>query len=74
MWSKIKAAAVALVGIAIAIGIAFIKGRRAGLAYMEAEQQRKRDVLQQRYDEIDGRPLDPGSAYDRLRDRAKGGR
>lgn len=72
LWTKIKAGAFALAGIAVAIGLVFLKGRKAGIDHMEVEQQRKRDALQQHYDEIDNRPVDVGDAYQRLRDKSRG--
>ena len=74
MLSKFKTFAALLGAFFVALTIAFLKGRRAGVEHMEAEQQRKRDALQQHYDEIDARPVDPGASYDRMRDRAEGGR
>lgn len=67
MLSKLKTFAALCGAFFVAIAIAFLKGRKAGVAHMEAEQQRKRDALQQHYDEIDARPVDVGGAYDRLR-------
>lgn len=64
---KFKVAA-SFVGIALlAIGVSFLKGRREGIRVMEAEQQRRRDKLQEHYDEIDRQPVDPDSSYQRLR-------
>lgn len=72
VWGKIKAG-LAIAGLVIiAIGIALLKGRAEGKAFMEAEQQRKRDALQDEYDRIDAGPVDPGPAYGRLRDRSGG--
>lgn len=70
LWGKIKAALAIAGAVIVAIGIALLKGRAEGKAFMEAEQQRKRDALQQEYDKIDAGPIDPGKSYDRLRDRA----
>lgn len=74
MLSKLKTFAALCGAFFVALAIAFLKGRKAGVAHMESEQQRKRDALQQHYDEIDARPVDPGAAYDSLRERSKGGR
>lgn len=72
LWGKLKAGLVIVGAVIIAIGIALLKGRAEGKRYMEAEQQRKRDALQQEYDRIDAGPVDPGRAYDRLRKRSGG--
>lgn len=70
LWARVQGW-VAFAGLILAaVAVAFLKGRSEGKAYMEAEQQRKRDALQQHYDEIDRAPADPGAAYDRLRDRS----
>lgn len=70
LWGKIQGW-VALAGVILAaIAVAFVRGRSEGKAYMEAEQQRKRDALQQHYDDIDRAPADPGAAYERLRHRS----
>ena len=74
LWAKIKAGLAIAGAVLVAIGIALLKGRAEGIRHMEAEQQRKRDALQQEYDRIDAGPIDPGGAYDRLRKRSKGGR
>ena len=74
MLSKLKTFAALLGAFFVALGVAFLRGRRAGIEHLEAEQQRNRDALQQHYDEIDSRPLDPERAYERLRDRAEGRR
>lgn len=72
IWNTLKGWA-ALAGVAlVALGIAFARGRRAGIDHIEAEQQKRRDNLQEHYDEIDRRPTDPGFAYDRLRKRSGG--
>lgn len=64
---KLKAGLAVAAAIAGALVVMFVKGRRAGIAHMEAEQARKRDALQKEYDAIDSRPVDPRGAYDRLR-------
>ena len=46
-------------------------GRSHGRAEIERRDQARRDHLQEHYDEIAGRPLDPDSAYERLLDRAR---
>jgi hypothetical protein len=72
LWSKIKAALAIAGAVIVALGIALLKGRADGKRYMEAEQQRKRDALQDEYDRIDAGPIDPGGAYERLRERPSG--
>lgn len=52
--------------------LSYGKGRAEGKAIIEAEQKEKRDALQAEYDRIDAGPIDPGGAYDRLRDRSRG--
>jgi hypothetical protein len=57
LWNKLKGWA-ALAGVALfAIGVAFIKGRAAGIAHIEAEQERRRlDAIKARKetdDEVD---------------------
>jgi len=65
----------AFLGVVLAaIGIAFLKGRKAGQEHIQAEQQRKRDALQEEFDRIDAGPVDPDSSYQRLRQRSKAGR
>lgn len=72
MLSKIKTFVALCGAFFVAVAIAFLRGRNAGVTHMKAEQQRKRDALQDHYDEIDGRPVDPGAAYDSLRKRSGG--
>jgi len=72
LWGKIKAGLAIAGAVIIAIGIALLRGRAEGKAFMETEQQRKRDALQSHYDEIDAGPVDPGAAYDSLRKRSGG--
>lgn len=72
LGGKIQAGLAALGVILAAIGIAFLKGRKAGQEHIQQEQQRKRDALQEQYDKIDAGPSDPSGAYSRLRDRSRG--
>jgi hypothetical protein len=72
IWGKIKTALVIAGAVIVAIGIAFMRGRSAGVQHIEAEQQRKRDALQDEYNRIDAGPIDPDGAYDRLRGRSRG--
>jgi hypothetical protein len=69
LGGKIQAGLAALGVILAAIGIAFLKGRKAGQEHIQQEQQRKRDELQAEYDRIDAGPVDPSGAYQRLRSR-----
>lgn len=71
-WAKLQAALAIAGAVIVAMGIAFLKGRKAGVEHIQAEQQRKRDALQDEYDRIDAGPIDPGGAYDRLRKRSDG--
>lgn len=71
LWEKLKGYAAALGLILAAIGIAFLKGRKAGVQHIETEQARKRDALQQDYDEIDNRGISPADAYSKLRERSR---
>lgn len=71
-WAKVQAGLAIAGAVIIAIGIALLKGRAEGKRYMEAEQQRKRDALQEEYDRIDAGPVDPRGAYQRLRKRSGG--
>jgi hypothetical protein len=71
-WAKLQTALAIAGAVIVAIGIAFLKGRKAGVEHIQAEQQRKRDALQDEYDRIDAGPVDPGGAYDRLRKRSGG--
>lgn len=56
-WGKIKAALAIAVAVIVAIGIAFLRGRKAGIDHIEAEQDRRRlESMKQRKevdDEID---------------------
>lgn len=70
LWGKVQGWAAWLGIIAFAIGVAFIKGRKAGIEHIEAEQGRRRDALQAKYDEIDSRGLGVDDAYSRLRKRS----
>lgn len=64
---KVKSG-LALAGmVLLAIGISFLRGRAEGIKVIEAEQQRRRDALQEHYNEIDRQPVDPDGSYDRLR-------
>jgi hypothetical protein len=68
IWNRLKTWA-ALAGVALfAIGIAFLKGRTAGIAHIEAEQARRRlDAIKARKetdDEITG--MDSTTVDDRL--------
>lgn len=67
LWAKFKALLVVAGGVIVAIGIVFLKGRRAGIEHMEAEQAKARSKLQENYDEIDRQDIDPAGSYDRLR-------
>lgn len=67
LWGKIQVGLGIAGAIVVAIGIAFLKGRRAGIEHIAAEQQKRRDNLQEHYDEIDRQTIDPAGAYDRLR-------
>ncbi|KQX35348.1 hypothetical protein ASD04_15015 [Devosia sp. Root436] len=67
LWTKIKIGLGIAGAVIVAIGIAFLKGRRAGIEHIEAEQQKRRDNLQEHYDEIDRQAIDPAGSYDRLR-------
>lgn len=71
-WAKLQAGLAFLGVVLAAIGIAFLKGRKAGQEHIQAEQQRKRDALQEQYDKIDAGPSDPSGAYQRLRNRTNG--
>jgi len=42
LWNKLKLAGLALAGLFVAVGIAFLRGRRAGIERIEAEQNRRR--------------------------------
>jgi hypothetical protein len=56
-WGKIKAALAIAGAVIVAIGIAFLRGRKAGIDHIEAEQDRRRlESMKQRKevdDEID---------------------
>ena len=67
LWGKIKAGLAIAGAVIIAIGIAVLKGRAEGKAFMETEQKRKHDALQDEYDTIDRQNVDPAGSYDRLR-------
>lgn len=61
LWNKIKGWA-AFAGIALfAIGIAFLKGRRAGIEHIEAEQQRRRLESLKNRKEVDDEVQNYGS-------------
>lgn len=47
-------------------------GREKGRAEIERQEQARRDYLEESYDKISSRPLDPGDAYRRLLDRSRG--
>jgi len=67
LWAKLQIG-IGIVGAAIvAIGFAFLRGRSAGITHIEAEQQKRRDHLQDHYDDIDRQAIDPAGSYDRLR-------
>lgn len=63
-----QGALVAAAGLLAALG--YGKGRAEGKSIMEAEQQRKRDALQDEYDRIDAGPVNVDAAYQRLRKRS----
>lgn len=49
IWGKIKGFAAGLGLVLVAIGIAFLKGRKAGVEHVEAEQTKRRiEALQDR--------------------------
>jgi uncharacterized membrane-anchored protein YhcB (DUF1043 family) len=66
-WAKIKIGLGIAGAVIVAVGIAFLKGRRAGVEHIEAEQQKRRETLQEHYDEIDRQAIDPAGSYDSLR-------
>lgn len=65
-----KAAIGALISLLPLAG--YFWGRKEGSQIENARQSKARDNLQEHYDEIDRRPTDPDTAYDRLRDRSRG--
>jgi len=67
LWTKLKLGLGIAGAVIIAIGIAFLKGRAAGINHIEAEQAKRRDHLQEHYDEIDRQAIDPAGSYERLR-------
>lgn len=67
LGGKIQAGLAALGVILAAIGIAFLKGRKAGQEHIQQEQQRKRDALAEAYDKIDANSPDVDGAYSHLR-------
>lgn len=67
LWAKIKIGLGIAGAVVVAIGIAFLRGRKAGVEHLEAEQQKRRDNLQEHYDDIDRQAVDPDGSYDRLR-------
>ncbi len=67
LGGKIQAGLAAAGVILAAIGIAFLKGRKAGQEHIQAEQQRKRDALAAEYDKIDANSPSVDGAYDHLR-------
>jgi hypothetical protein len=74
LWAKVKVPFLFGLAIAGAALMALRQARRDGVNQVLVEQQEKRDELQQHYNEIDAGPIDPPASYDRLRDRAKGGK
>jgi len=66
LWGRVRfyvVAAGAAIGIALA---AYAKIRADGKRDAELEQERARRRLQEKYDEIDKKPVDVDGAYDRL--------
>ena len=52
-WGKLKAALAIAGAVIIAIGIAFLRGRKAGIDHIEAEQDRRRLESMKQRKEID---------------------
>lgn len=46
-------------------------GRRRGQDEIERRNEKRREHLEEQYDEIDNRPRDPDDAYGRLHDRSR---
>lgn len=73
-WAKLQAALAIAGAVVVAVGIAFLRGRKAGEEHLQVEQQRKRDALQDHYNEIDARPTDHSAIAERMRQRARDGK
>lgn len=52
-WGKIKAALAIAGAVIVAIGIAFLRGRKAGIDHIEAEQDRRRLESMKQRKEVD---------------------
>lgn len=63
-----------LVAAVLTLGIGwhvYERGRRRGREEIERRDQKRREYLREQYDEIANLPLEPGDAYERLRQRAR---
>jgi hypothetical protein len=67
LWANLQIGLGIVGAVIVAIGIAFLRGRSAGITHIEAEQQKRRDHLQDHYDDIDRQAIDPAGSYYRLR-------
>lgn len=70
MIARLKTWAAVAGAFIVAAFYVFFRGKSAGRAAVEAQEQKARDALREKYDEIDSKPADVGAAYERLRARA----
>lgn len=69
--SKVKAFLAAAGTVIVALLFAFLKGKRAGKDAAAISTQRETQKINDRFHEIDNKPIDFGSAVERLRERSK---
>lgn len=70
LWAKLKGWAALVGAMVLAMGYAYWKGRRGGIADAQVEVQKKTTKVQERFDEIDRSKPDFDGAIRDLRDRS----
>ena len=69
MIARLKTWAAVAGAFIVAAFYVFFRGKSAGRAAVVAQEQKARDALREKYDEIDSKSADPAGAYERLRAR-----
>lgn len=67
IFTRIKFYLVIAAGAVAAIVVGYWRARSDGAAAQKLEQAKAREKLQEKYDAIDAKPVDPVGSYDRLR-------
>lgn len=66
----LKKLLVAAGALLVAVGVAFLKGRKSGIGSAAVKAQKENSRVEQKFNKIDSQPVDFDAAVDRLRKRA----